>query len=96
MRTSAAKAVTARTVASMGFSVRAFLVNDRGDLERFSLAAGSMDLPALVPDPDQLIRAEHVFHRRQYQGEFSWVPSRAQEQSLVRLITEQGRRRPPR
>jgi hypothetical protein len=147
----------------MGFSVRAFLVNDRGDLERFSyarfqrlwrrdpneyvpgragayvclaiayietfggapsrikhtdyirlklgpdgrldkdaqwrslsLAAGSMDLPALVPDPDQLIRAEHVFYRRQYQREFCWVPSRAQEQSLVRLIKEQGRRRPSR
>lgn len=147
----------------MGFSVRAFLVNERGELERFSyarlqrlwrhdpreslparagahacfaiayietlgrdpshikhaeyvrlefgpdgridkdaerrslfLAAGSLDLPALAPEPEKLIRAEHVFNRRQYQHEFSWRPSRAQQQSLVRLIEEQWRRRAPR
>jgi hypothetical protein len=147
----------------MGFSVRAFLVNESGELERFSyarfqrllrhdpseslpgragayvcfaiayidtlggepsqiehvdyirlklgpdarldkdaerrslsLAAGSIDLFALAPEPENLIRAEHVFNRRQYQREFSWRPSRAQEQSLVRLIKEQWRRKPPR
>ena len=70
---------------------------DKGaERRRLSLAVGSIDLPALTPEPDELIRAEHVFNRRQYQHEFSWRPSRAQEESLVRLIKEQWRRRPPR
>jgi hypothetical protein len=57
---------------------------DREAVRRsLSLAAGSIDLPPLLPEPSKLLRAHHIFSRRQYQHEFCWKPSLVQEQGLL-------------
>jgi hypothetical protein len=69
-------------------------VDEDAEYRRLALAAGSMDFPSVLPKPDMLIDAEHLFNRRRYQHEFSWRPTAAQKESLARLIKEQWRRRP--
>jgi hypothetical protein len=69
--------------------------NGRVDKEarrrQLQMVAGGLEPLWLGPRPRKTIPAEHIFRRRQYQSEFHWTPSAAQEQAIVRLIQDDPR-----
>lgn len=62
---------------------------DENERQRgLALALGSVDLMGERDERTNLVRAEHVFLKRQYRHEFSWQPSPEQQAEIEALAVQ--------